>query len=184
MRGLIIGIDGFEDAEMFVPRDLLIRYGYIMDITSFSNDLKLKSKCGISLSANINIKDVDIKGYDFLLIPGGSVDIIKDENKDKLEFVLDIISKFNKDGKLICAICAAPYLLYLSNLLEDNKFTCYPGIENMINLKSNKEKVFTNKNIITSNGMANSFLFGYEIIKYYVGDEKMLGFKKVLYDEN
>ncbi len=184
MRGLIIGINGFEDAEMFVPRDLLIRYGYIMDISSFSDDLKLKSKCGINLFANINIKNIDVKNYDFLIIPGGSVDIVKEENKDKLDIILNIISKFNKDKKLIAAICAAPYLLYLSNLLEDNLFTCYPGIEDMIELKSNRKKVFTNKNIITSNGMANSFLFGYEIIKYYVGDEKMLDFKKVLYDEN
>ena len=105
--------------------------------------------------------------YDCLILPGG---IPGTNNLEDSKDVQNAIDLFVNNNKLIAAVCAAPSILNHKGLLEDKKFTCYPGFE--CGLTSTKEKAVQNGNIITGIGLGGTIEFASLIIKNLLGEEK------------
>lgn len=103
----------------------------------------------IMVTASMSISSVKITEYDALVIPGGTV------NSDKLRIdpnAVDIVREFAKNGKLIAAICHAPWILIEANIVADRELTSYYSIKtDLLNagakwfdravVKSNKENI-------------------------------------------
>ena len=79
---------------------------------------------------------------------------------------------FVKDGKLVCAICAAPSILGHRGHLQGRKATVYPGMEGeLTGAEWVADKAVTDGNIITARGMGCAIAFGLAIIEKLKGEQ-------------
>jgi putative intracellular protease/amidase len=77
----------------------------------------LKSSAGMTIIPDKTVSEItSSNGYDGIIIPGGFIRPLKPELKDLL---LD----FDKNGKLIAAICGGPEFLAKAGMLKGRKYT-------------------------------------------------------------
>lgn len=160
---------GFEIVEAMAPVDILKRAGINTYTVSITDDKLVESSNGTKVYADMTIGEVDFAKGEMLVLPGGL------PGADNLaackELVVNLV-KYNKEGKKVAAICAAPYVLGENKVLEGKKATCYPGFEGkLVGAECLKEQVVTSENVITSCGMGASIQFGLELVKALVGEE-------------
>jgi protease I len=125
---LIIATDGFEESELFAPRQRLLDEGARVTLASIETaeiQGEKGGKPGKSIKPDVAIVDVDSQDYDALLLPGGVA------NPDKLrmnEQVVYTVKKFVDAGKPVGAICHAPWLLVEADALRGRTATGWPSI--------------------------------------------------------
>lgn len=158
--------DGFEEIEALCPYDLLLRAGIPVKTVSINETTLVKGTHGIKVHADITLDEMgdEILG---VMLPGG---LPGADNLNACDKVQQCLSRAAEEGKLITAICAAPYVLGQAGLLEGKRATCFPGFEDrLIGAVCCTDKIVCDGNIITAKGMGAAFEFGIEIIKYYKG---------------
>lgn len=159
--------DGFEETEAIATLDFIKRGN--VEIKTVSDKEMVTGTHGVTVSVDILFSEIKKDELSGVILPGGqpgSDNLFScDNTKELLEFAY-------KNNKLLCAICAAPYILGKRGYLNGKDATCFPGFE--CHLKGANivdKKVVCDGNIITAKGMGASFLFGYEIVKYFKGEE-------------
>ncbi|MCX8059204.1 MAG: DJ-1/PfpI family protein [Spirochaetes bacterium] len=150
---LFIAGNGFEDIEGLAIIDVLRRADIAIE-TYGVGDNKIKSRSNVVYLFEKTFKkveDVDINKYEGILLPGGpgTNDLVNNEE------IIKLIKNFYKENKLIYAICAAPILLDKAGILNNRKFTSYPGVD-IKNGTYIDEKVVVDGNIITSKGVGTA----------------------------
>lgn len=159
---MIILAPGFEEVEALSVVDILRRASVTADMISISGEYVTSSN-NITVQTDFPIDTIDEDQYDGLVLPGGMPGA---ENLKNNAVVIDIVKKFFKEEKLVCAICAAPMVLGEADVVKDKDITCYPGFEqylNGANIKS--ELVVICGNIITGKGPAAAFEFAFTILE-------------------
>ena len=127
-RILFIATDGFEESELFDPRQRLIDLGAKVTLASPENreiQGEKDGKPGRSIKPDVHVDAVDSRDFDALVLPGGVA------NPDKLrmnEQVIHIIRKFVDAGKAVGAICHGPWLLVEADVLRGRIATSWPSI--------------------------------------------------------
>ncbi len=160
---IILLADGFEEIEALAPLDVLRRLNQEVKLVSLNSSLEVTSSHNVKFVAD-TIFNADLLNYNALIIPGGMPGA---KNLRDDERVISLVKEFNKENKLIAAICAGPIVLGRANILVDKEVTCYPGFENELNaLECKNLKVVRDKNIITSQGPATAFDFAFTIAEY------------------
>jgi 4-methyl-5(b-hydroxyethyl)-thiazole monophosphate biosynthesis len=168
-RAAIFFATGYEEIEALTVVDLLRRADIEAECVSINNEKSVKGSHNINVSMDSGIEDIDFGSFDILVCPGGMPGTLNLEACKKLT---DNIRKFNEEGKLIGAICAAPSIFGHMGLLQGKKACIYPGME--AELKGAEvvyDKVAKAGNIITSRGMGTAIEFGLEIVAALVGRE-------------
>ncbi|MGO9423649.1 DJ-1/PfpI family protein [Roseiarcus sp.] len=124
-RFLILAADGFEQLELTVPRDALRKAGAKVDVaTPTGSPIRgwNKTDWGETAPADLKIADARPEGYDALVLPGGVI------NPDKLrvdESAMRVVRAFLDSGRLVAAICHAPWLLVQADAAEGRRMTSY-----------------------------------------------------------
>ncbi|MCR4944756.1 MAG: DJ-1/PfpI family protein [Clostridium sp.] len=171
--------EGFEEIEALTVVDIIRRGNVECHMVSIK-DLEVIGAHGIKVIAD-KVLSEDINEYDLIVFPGGmpGATNLKEDKK-----VLETVKKFNKEGKLIAAICAAPIVLAAAGIVENKNITSYPGFEEELKGCNYKEEnVVIDGNIITSRGPATAMEFGYELLKV-LGNETYNDLKKgMLYNK-
>ena len=168
MKGLIVLADGFEDVEALAPRDLLVRAGVNMTTASINGGLSVMTSHGVKLFTDVLLEDVRSEDYDFIILPGGGRGT---QNLLRSDLLGSLLLEFNKQKKLISAICAAPMVLAKAGLLHNKRFTCFKGCEEGLDGVFTGEEVVKDDNIITGRSMLYSVPFGLMIIETLLGKE-------------
>ena len=127
-RVLIVATDGFEEWELFGPREILMKQG--ADVVLASPELEpiqatVRDDPGKKIRPEIRIEDASANDFDALILPGGL------RNPDHLrtnEKAIALIRRFAEQGKAVAAICHGPWLLIEAELLRDRKATSWPSI--------------------------------------------------------
>src|SRR5579875_2520503 len=98
---LILATDGFEQDELFKPRQALLDAGATVRLASIKTDpiqgVKHDTDKAETITPDMTLDDVDVDDYDALLLPGGVA------NPDKMrlqEQAIDIVEDFVDAGKL------------------------------------------------------------------------------------
>ena len=159
--------DGFEEIEALCPWNLLLRAGIPVKTVSINETTLVTGTHGLCLHADITLDKMedDILG---IMLPGG---LPGADNLNASVKVQEYIAKADAEGKLITAICAAPYVLGEAGVLQGKRATCFPGFEDRLKGAIHlTDKVVTDGNVITAKGMGAAFEFGIEIIKYLKGE--------------
>lgn len=161
--------DGFEEIEALAPVDFLRRAG--VDVKTVAlNENKAIGAHNIIVNADINISDILLdKNVDAVILPGGmpGAQNLYDNNK-----VHEAIDFANNSKKLVCAICAAPFILGRKGLLNGKSATCFPGFEDELTGATYlNQGVVKDENIITAQGAGVAWEFGERIARELVGSE-------------
>lgn len=177
----IVLTNGVEEIEAVGTIDLLRRADNIVDIYSTSKQEVVGSH-GIGIKHDKIIDQLIIDEYDALVIPGGpGVANLLTNNQ-----LLEIVKNFDKQEKLICAICAAPQILGKSEILKKGtNITHFPGSNQFLDNVSDKtpKPVVIDNNIITSVSAGAVFDFALAIIQSLNGIEMAETIKKqIIYD--
>ena len=161
--------DGFEEIEALCPLDLLRRAGAEVLTVGVSGKVAHGSH-GIDVICDIEKEELDIsRDFDMIILPGGMPGSV---NLDNCSVVHQMIDIANEKGKLICAICAAPFILGKKGLLQGKRAICYPGFEEQLTgAKIVNQGVVHDGNIITGRAMGSAHDFGLEIIEALYGKE-------------
>ncbi len=160
--------EGFEEIEAVSIIDVL-RRGGVEVVTAYLYNREVNGANGITILANTKITDVVAEDFDMIVLPGGmpgSEHLRDDERVQKL------LKEFDKAGKNIGAICAAPIALDKAGVLKDG-YTCYPSYDQQIKTGgfTDSKKVVKSQNVLTSRGPGTAICFGLSIVKELVGEE-------------
>uniref|UniRef100_UPI004057A878 DJ-1 family glyoxalase III n=1 Tax=Agathobacter sp. TaxID=2021311 RepID=UPI004057A878 len=163
--------DGCEEIEALTVVDVARRAGIEVLMISISDELQIKGAHNILFQAEVTAKEADFDSLDGIVLPGGMPGTL---HLGGCACVQEVIRKFAEEGKLVSAICAAPSVLGQAGLLRGKRATCYPGFEEkLLGAETNTDSVAVDGNIITSRSMATAIAFALEIVRYFMGDEKV-----------
>jgi len=157
---LIILADGFEEAEAVITIDILRRMNFNVCIASLNDNLETISSHNIKIIADKRLSDCKNNKFKAVILPGGMPGAVNLKNSKD---VIEIVQKAHLEGAFICAICAAPIVLSQAGILDNVKFTAYPGFEEYFNTPPLSNMVIRDKNIITGKGPGAAFDFATEI---------------------
>ena len=152
-RVLIVATDGFEEWELFGPRQLLQQRGAEVVLASLKRDpiqATVHDDPGKTIRPDLTIEEVVSDDFDALILPGGV------RNPDALRLhgqVIELIRAFDRQGKPIGAICHGPWLLVEADLLRGRTATSWPSIRtDLSNAGANivDQPAVTDGNIVTS----------------------------------
>jgi len=152
-RVLIIATDGFEEWELFGPRRILQEKGAEVVLGSLTLDpiqATVHDDPGRTIKPDLTIDQANADDFDALILPGGV------RNPDKLRVhanVIELIRRFNDQGKPIGAICHGPWLLVEADLLRGRRAASWPSIRtDLRNAGANviDQPAVTDGNIVTS----------------------------------
>ena len=169
---LIIATDGFEQSELLVPQEKLEDVGAKVEVAAPKSRRKSgkiygwnKDDWGKTVSVDKDLEDVNVAEYDALVLPGGQI------NPDKLRLepkAIEIVRGFLDSGKVVAAICHAPWLLIEAGAAKGRRVTSYGSIRtDVVNAGGNwlDEAVVTDQGIITSRSPADLEPFVAKIIE-------------------
>jgi len=169
--------EGFEELEAVALIDVMRRGGIEVNIAYLEDELHkelVTGANGITIQADISIKNIIADDYDMIVLPGGwNGTYALAENMQ----VLKLLKEF-KDTKMLGAMCASPYVLKKAGVLGAN-YTCYPGAKDEIDHAGYRDdqKVVIDKNVITSQGPGTAVCFGLVIVEQLVGKDTMQAVK-------
>jgi protease I len=153
-RVLIMATDGFEESELFDPRQALLDAGAQVTLASIATDpiqgVVNDDEKGRTITPDLTLDQVDTEEYDMLLLPGGV------GNPDKLRMqdrAVEIVSEFMDDDKIVAAICHAPWLLVEADVVDGRRVTSWPSVRtDLENAGADvvDEEVVIDENLITS----------------------------------
>ena len=152
-RVLIVATDGFEEWELFGPREILQKRGAEVVLASLKTDpiqATVHDDPGKTIRPDLTVDDVIADDFDALILPGGV------RNPDHLRLhgnVIELIKSFDRQGKPIGAICHGPWLLVEADLLRGKVATSWPSIRTDLRNAGAKvvdEPAVTDGNIVTS----------------------------------
>jgi protease I len=128
-RILIIATDGFEQDELFKPREALLDAGAKVTLASPKADPIQGMEGDIDKAATITpdttLDAVNPDDYNALVIPGGTI------NADRMRVQKDaqrIAKAFFAAEKPVAAICHGPWLLAEAELIRGRTLTSYESI--------------------------------------------------------
>ncbi len=125
---LIVATDGFEESELFGPRDLLIARGAKVMLAAPTRDpiqATVHDDPGKTIRPDMTLDDARAEDFDALILPGGV------RNPDMLRTnanAIALIRAFIAAGKPVGAICHGPWLLVEADVLHGRTVTSWPSI--------------------------------------------------------
>jgi protease I len=127
-RVLIVATDGFEEWELFGPRQMLLSEGAQVVLaapTMTPIQATVMDDPGRTIRPDLVIGDARAEDFDALILPGGV------RNPDQLRMNADaiaLIRAFDAAQKPIGAICHGPWLLVEADMLRGRTATAWPSI--------------------------------------------------------
>ena len=152
-RVLIVATDGFEEWELFGPRQILQERGAEVVLASLTRDpiqATVHDHPGKTIEPDLIIDEANADDFDALVLPGGV------RNPDQLRLhgnVIALVRRFAEQGKPVGAICHGPWLLVEADLLRDRNATSWPSIRTDLRNAGAKvvdDAAVTDGNIVTS----------------------------------
>ena len=127
-RILIVATDGFEESELFGPREILLGKG--AQVTLASPELRpiqatVHDDPGKTIRPDLKIDGASAEDFDALILPGGV------RNPDSLrtnKAAVALIRDFDRAGTPIAAICHGPWLLVEADLVRGRTVTGWRSI--------------------------------------------------------
>ncbi|AWN41605.1 type 1 glutamine amidotransferase domain-containing protein [Methylobacterium durans] len=154
---LILATDGFEESELTVPQAKLKEAGATVHVAAPQSRQSKdsirgwdKTDWGKSVPVDHDVEGVNAGDYDALVLPGGQI------NPDKLRLeskALEVIRGFLTSGKVVAAICHAPWLLIETGAVKGRQLTSFASIKRDV---TNAGGHWQDKEVVTDQGIITS----------------------------
>jgi protease I len=149
----IISGDYFEESELTEPLAALQDAGATVDVIA-PHDGEIKglkhTDPGQSVTVDKTLDEMDPSKYDAIVFPGGAVNADELRMNDK---VRQVIRSFMDAGKVVAAICHAPWAIASAGRSDGKQMTSFPTIQDDIRNAGGEwvnEEVVIDQNLITS----------------------------------
>ena len=152
-RILIMASDGFEQSELLVPLQKLKEAGATVHVATPDNKpIKgwNEKDWGETVKADRAIDGISAADYDALVLPGGQI------NPDVLrlnETAVGLVREFASAGKVVAAICHAPWLLIEAGLAAGREMTSYQSIRTDV---KNAGATWVDREVVVDDGIITS----------------------------
>lgn len=152
-RILILATDGFERSELVVPRDSLRDRGATVHVASPEGGAIRSwdgADWGDSHPSDLALGAADAGDYDALVLPGGQI------NPDLLrvnDAAISLIRAFVDSGRIVAAVCHAPWLLIEAGIARGREMTSYPSIRTDL---ANAGARVVDRPVVVSDGIITS----------------------------
>ena len=154
MRGIIISGNLAQDHEFIYPYYRLLEEGIDVDVCMLEGT-PVKGFLGTTLPPNKDqtvktIDQINFKDYKVLVLPGGvkAMEKVRQEKK-----IIDFISNFNNENKVIACICSGAQLLISAKVVKNRNIAGYYSMkDDLINAGANytDKPAVVDRNIITT----------------------------------
>jgi protease I len=163
----ILATDGFEEIELTTPKEELENQGFRVHLVSDKLTIISwqKGDWGKEFHVDVLLENLNPRDYHALVIPGGVI------NPDKLRrnaLAVELIRDFDRQHKLIAAICHGPQLLIEADLVKGKNMTSHRALRtDMKNAGAMYEDigVIKDNNYITAQGPDDVMAFSGKIIE-------------------
>lgn len=152
-RIAILSTHGFERSELEVPLEKLRAAGAdVHVIAPEAGEIKgwQGKDWGNAVPVDVTLAEARAADYDALVLPGGQI------NPDLLRVepaAIAFIKEFWTAGKVIGAICHAPWLLVEAGILKGRKVTSYGSIQTDV---KNAGGLWEDSEVVTDKGLVTS----------------------------
>jgi 4-methyl-5(b-hydroxyethyl)-thiazole monophosphate biosynthesis len=179
MNNIIVHLaEGFEEIEAITITDVLRRAGLNVITVSVTGNYMVKGAHNIAIKADFLFEEVDYTKGKMIILPGG---MPGSKNLNDHEGLKAHITEYQKDGKYLGAICAAPIVFGNIGILKGKKAVCYPGYEShLMGAKIDTVPYIVDGKIITGRGVGAALEFSLEIVRILVGEERAIQLRKAM----
>ncbi|TGL65757.1 DJ-1 family glyoxalase III [Leptospira sarikeiensis] len=168
--------DGMEEMEAVIVVDVLRRAG-IEVVSAGIQDKTVTASRGVKLIADSLLSEIDPSEFDMIVLPGGNLGT---KNLNSNELIPKILKDYKEENRWIGAICAAPNVLLTHSILQNQKFTAFPGSIPANEMYTGSRLELTDK-ILTSIGPGSAFEFALKIVELLSGADKKTEVEKNLH---
>jgi protein DJ-1 len=168
-RVLVVLAPGAEEMEVAIVVDVLRRAKIDVvlagldgvDPVRCSRQLVIKPDAALTQSAGV---------FDALVLPGGAPGA---KRLAESVAVGQLLKEYERTGKLVGAICAAPTALQAHGVFAGRRMTSYPSFHEQLACHGNIEqaRVVQDGNLITSQGPGTAFEFALALVSSLQGAE-------------
>lgn len=167
-RVLVPLAEGFEEIEAVTAIDVLRRGGVDVVVAAMGDRLETAGSHGMTLKADALFSDAEAGDYDAILLPGGGPGTERLRNSDALARRL---RRQADEGRLLCAICAAPTVLVDAGVLEPGvHVTCYPTCQMELDRPWSPVPVVADGNVVTGQAPGSAMLFALIVLQTLAGE--------------
>jgi len=179
MKDLYIQLaEGFEETEAVTIIDVLRRAELNVISVSITGNRMVKGSHNIEIKADILFEEVDFTTGEMIILPGG---MPGSKNLNEHEGLKNQIIDYQKHGKYLAAICAAPIVFGNLGILKGKKVVCYPGYEShLVGAEVRSNPYIVDNNIITGRGVGAALQFSLEIVRILKGEESAIQLRKAM----
>ena len=161
--------DGFEDIEAVAVIDILRRGGVEVVTAALGPQRTARSAHGIQMETDALLEEVLESRWDAIVLPGGG------EGTANLKACEPLLERLRQqkfgDGGFVCAICAAPTVLALAGVLEDEEVTCYPTCAEEMGRPIADVPAVADGQIITGCGPGAAITFALVVLMHLAGED-------------
>lgn len=162
--------EGFEEIEGLTVVDLMRRADVEVTTVSIGASGTVRGAHGIGVIADRLFEEMDFDGVDMLVLPGGMPGTVHLAEHRGLQ---SLLMEYNRNGRYLAAICAAPTVFGKLGFLQGRKAVCYQGMEDGLCGADVLEcPVVVDGHIITSRGLGTAIDFALALIELLEGKEK------------
>lgn len=173
---VVLLAEGFEEIEALTCVDVLRRGEVDCSICSINGKEDVKGAHGVVVKAEALLENINEDEYEAVILPGGMPGATNLRDNEK---VIETVKKFDKENKIVAAICAAPIVLKKAGIIYNKKVTSYPGFEEELQAYNYSEEIVVQEgNLITSRGPATAVYFALKILENLKGEETIENLKK------
>ncbi|MBR2080199.1 MAG: DJ-1/PfpI family protein [Oscillospiraceae bacterium] len=159
---------GFEEMEAITPCDILRRGGVDARFVGV-NGRVVTGGHGIAVGCDLTVDEMQLADAEMIVVPGGLGGVASVE---ACEAATDALKRMWRDGKFVCAICAAPTLLAKLGITAGKTVTCYPGCEaEMGDCVITGKKAVRDGNLICGQAAGTAAEFGFLLLEALKGTE-------------
>jgi len=153
LKVAILATDGFEQSELFKPKQALEEAGAQVSVVSpKSGEIKgwNEKDWGDTIKVDLTLDEANAADFDALELPGGVM------NPDHLrvnEKAVNFVKSFFEAGKPVAAICHAPWTLINAEVVKGREMTSYHTIRKDL---ENAGAKWVDREVVVDNGLVTS----------------------------
>ena len=148
-RVAILAEKMYEDPELWYPYYRMKEEGALVQVVGTGSADRFESKHGYPVKVDVNADQVSADNFDAVIVPGGYAP----DHMRRYPAMVKLVRDAFQQGKVVAAICHAPWMLASAHILEGKNATSVGAIkDDVINAGAHwvDQEVVRDGNLITS----------------------------------